>query len=83
MNWKQIFYRIPIFNVFCFVLFPVTFYGELAREYIKYYNIPIERLHNYFNEDTIKKYSLLKVYEQYESRRPSPDISGEQEKRDY
>ena len=67
MNWKQIIYRIPIIQYFCFALFPITFYGELAREHIMFYKIPIERLHEYFSEATIKKYSLLKVYEQFKS----------------
>ncbi len=64
MNWKRVLYRIPLVNIFCFILAPITFYGELAREYIDVYGVPRQELIKYFSETDIKKYNLTKEYEQ-------------------
>lgn len=63
INWKRILYRIPILNIFCFVIAPITFYGELARENIELYSVPKNELIKYFTENDIKKYNLTKEYE--------------------
>jgi len=63
-NFYNTLYRIPILNIFLFVLFPNTFYKELAHETIRKHKIPYNKLTEYVSPDEIKLFSLDTLYKQ-------------------